>query len=335
MNDNNGYDSHKEAKDAARVFTQQRAKPSLMNEVATCLKNSGCAGVIVTSSLMESFDNLNAYSQPLIIQLAKYFFESQYNSSSLVAPTGVLLAHRAPDVREQATEFLCTLGPGAKAAEDIALGCLRNPNAEIRLNGAKVLHSLGVACSKSIPRQLRTTIQRYESDTELCKYLEATVKIISNSLSTNTPAEATKKRVESERLQTMRKFLSDKRVLLAEDNITLALSLIEMLEKFDIHTTHAVNGKIAIDYIENKQPEVDIIILDLKMPEANGITVLKTIRESERFRNIPVLITTAVIDERLTKIAESLGISGYLMKPYKIQDLINTMTQSMLQATVS
>ena len=85
--------------------------------------------------------------------------------------------------------------------------------------------------------------------------------------------------------------LSDKTILLVEDSEPAIIQIKEMLEENGYHILVARNGNEALQIIDYTIP--DAMMLDLMMPETDGFQVLKSIRETERTDQIPVLILTA------------------------------------------
>jgi DNA-binding response OmpR family regulator len=70
-----------------------------------------------------------------------------------------------------------------------------------------------------------------------------------------------------------------------------------------------------------KSRPVDLIILDLMMPEMNGYQFLEKIRSDSETRNIPIMVLSAIQEEESLKKAMELGASGYMKKPLNIREL--------------
>ncbi len=94
-------------------------------------------------------------------------------------------------------------------------------------------------------------------------------------------------------------------------NIQLLFSILAD-EGFDIH--FATNGKAALKHLEERS--VDIILLDIMMPEMDGFTVCKKLKENERTRHIPVIFLTAKTDAEDKVRGLSLGAVDYMTKPF-------------------
>jgi CheY-like chemotaxis protein len=112
-------------------------------------------------------------------------------------------------------------------------------------------------------------------------------------------------------------------VLLAEDNPVSALLARTMLEKSSHQVVHVTSGTAAIAQIESgTQP--DLIIMDIEMPECDGLEAARRIRTFEAesgTRRVPILALTASAlgDDRSQCLAA--GMDAYLTKPFDRQDL--------------
>jgi Response regulator with putative antiterminator output domain len=108
------------------------------------------------------------------------------------------------------------------------------------------------------------------------------------------------------------------RILIAEDETIIRLDLRELLERagFEI-CAEARDGLEAVELARTEQP--DLAILDVKMPELDGIEAAKRILEE---RPIPIVILTAYSQQELIARAVEAGVYGYLVKPFREADLL-------------
>ncbi len=117
--------------------------------------------------------------------------------------------------------------------------------------------------------------------------------------------------------------LEGKRILVAEDNKINFFVANKFLIGWGVKVTHAENGKIALDILENE--DFDLVLMDLHMPVMDGIEATRIIRQSNdpRIKDIPVVaLTAAIMSESHDKI-EDLSINDYVLKPFKPQDLFD------------
>lgn len=111
------------------------------------------------------------------------------------------------------------------------------------------------------------------------------------------------------------------RILLAEDERPLARALVKIFEK-NFFTVDAVeNGEDALAYLESGQ--YDVAVLDIMMPKADGITVLRRLRAAGNA--IPVLLLTAKseVDDKVQGLDS--GANYYLTKPFDTKELLATL----------
>ena len=78
---------------------------------------------------------------------------------------------------------------------------------------------------------------------------------------------------------------------------------------------------------------VDVIVLDLNMPDMHGIDVLKFVRRNSRYKHIPIVVLTTRGDDLSRQVAEEAGATSYLTKPFAPQVLSRTV-QELLNAPV-
>lgn len=108
------------------------------------------------------------------------------------------------------------------------------------------------------------------------------------------------------------------RVLIAEDETIIRLDLKELLERagFDV-CAEARDGIEAVELARSEQP--DVAVLDVKMPRLDGIEAARRILDE---RPIPIVMLTAYGQEELVSRAVEAGVFGYLVKPFREQDLL-------------
>ncbi|WP_040292991.1 ANTAR domain-containing response regulator [Acetonema longum] len=107
------------------------------------------------------------------------------------------------------------------------------------------------------------------------------------------------------------------RIVIADNESIIRMDLKELLEEAG-HTVvaEAVNGTKAIELARKFQP--DLVIMDIKMPEMDGITAAKTISNE---RLAPVLLLTAYSQKEIVEKAKDSGVLAYLVKPVKEANL--------------
>ena len=114
-----------------------------------------------------------------------------------------------------------------------------------------------------------------------------------------------------------RKDLSSLRVLVAEDYEMNAILLDEMLIKYKISATFVLNGKEAVEIL--KKETFDLVLMDINMPEMNGIDATKIIRQNGN--NVPIVALTANALEGDKEKFISYGMDNHISKPIQIDKL--------------
>ena len=111
-------------------------------------------------------------------------------------------------------------------------------------------------------------------------------------------------------------------ILLVEDDQLDIIDITRQLDKqhiiYQLHTAH--NGEEAIRMLEEGTELPDIVLIDINMPKMNGIEFLTTVRKREAWKDLKIFVITSS-DERVDREAtQSLGISGYIVKPLKLNN---------------
>jgi two-component system, chemotaxis family, chemotaxis protein CheY len=84
----------------------------------------------------------------------------------------------------------------------------------------------------------------------------------------------------------------------------------------------AENGLQALDSLASASDPFDVILLDLRMPDMDGATFLRTLRRTALFREIPIIVTTAEPESSdLLQEVRVLGVDAVVKKPWKPQEL--------------
>lgn len=117
--------------------------------------------------------------------------------------------------------------------------------------------------------------------------------------------------------------MASKRILLTDDSALFRLKLSDVLAGAGHQITTAIDGKDCTRKIEAARVPFDLLILDIEMPELDGFGVIEWLKETYRFKELPVLVITGVyekpgIQERL----DSLGIIKHMSKEASPEETI-------------
>jgi two-component system, response regulator PdtaR len=108
------------------------------------------------------------------------------------------------------------------------------------------------------------------------------------------------------------------RILIAEDETIIRLDLKDLLERSGFEVcAEAKDGLEAVELARSEEP--DLAVLDVKMPRLDGIEAARRILDE---RPIPIVMLTAYGQDELVARAIEAGVFGYLVKPFREQDLL-------------
>jgi len=114
-------------------------------------------------------------------------------------------------------------------------------------------------------------------------------------------------------------MLSNKRIMVVDDNNMNRLVAKTILNNFGAITTEAVNGQEAIDLL--KEYDIDLVLMDIQMPVMGGMEAIKIIRD-EISKTLPVIALTANAIKGDNEKCIDGGMNAYLSKPFKEEDLL-------------
>lgn len=111
-------------------------------------------------------------------------------------------------------------------------------------------------------------------------------------------------------------------VLVVDDNSTNLAVMKGVLEKWNANVHLESGGQLALDYLNNADNTLpQIALLDMQMPEMDGITLAKHIRSEPRFKNIHLIMMTSMGSRGDAHKFAELGFKAYFPKPFSISDL--------------
>lgn len=119
--------------------------------------------------------------------------------------------------------------------------------------------------------------------------------------------------------------LNGKKVLIADDDMRNVFALSTSLQNYDMKIEIANNGKEAIDILRNPDHGVDIVLMDIMMPEMDGYEAIQIIREELKYKNLPVLAVTAKAMKGDREKSIQIGANDYVSKPIDIDKLTSLM----------
>jgi CheY-like chemotaxis protein len=118
--------------------------------------------------------------------------------------------------------------------------------------------------------------------------------------------------------------LKDRKVLIVDDDIRNIYSLSNVLEEEGMTCLTAENGKMAVKILK-ENPDIEMVLMDIMMPEMDGYEATKIIRSMERFSKLPVIALTAKAMKGDREKCLNAGMSDYIAKPVNIEQLLSLM----------
>ncbi|MGM0566562.1 MAG: response regulator [Bacteroidota bacterium] len=118
-------------------------------------------------------------------------------------------------------------------------------------------------------------------------------------------------------------ILKNKHILLADDDMRNLFALSSVLESHGMKITMARNGKEALEKLEAAKPPVDLVLMDIMMPEMDGYEAIRRIRKMDKYEDLPVIALTAKAMKNDREKTITAGASDYLAKPIDNEKLIS------------
>ncbi|MGH7138030.1 MAG: response regulator, partial [Pirellulales bacterium] len=116
--------------------------------------------------------------------------------------------------------------------------------------------------------------------------------------------------------------LAERKVLIVDDDLRNVYALTAVLERHMMRVLYAENGRDGIDALE-RNPDVDVVLMDIMMPEMDGYETMREIRGIERFRSLPIIALTAKAMKGDRDRCIEAGASDYIAKPTNTEQLLS------------
>ena len=110
-------------------------------------------------------------------------------------------------------------------------------------------------------------------------------------------------------------------VLVVDDEPNILLSLEFLMKKNGYNVFVGRDGKEALETVEKEN--IDLIILDIMMPEVDGLEVCKRLKSNQSTAQIKVIFLSAKIKEEEIQAGYEAGADMYITKPYSTRDIVN------------
>ncbi len=121
---------------------------------------------------------------------------------------------------------------------------------------------------------------------------------------------------------TMEKVLKDKTILITDDDMRNIFALSSALQAYDLKIVIANNGREAIEKLEEGN-QVDLVLMDIMMPEMDGYEAMRIIRTKKEFAKLPVIALTAKAMKNDKEKCIEAGANDYISKPVDMDKLLS------------
>ncbi|MBI2269414.1 MAG: response regulator [Bacteroidetes bacterium] len=115
-----------------------------------------------------------------------------------------------------------------------------------------------------------------------------------------------------------------KKILVVDDDMRNVFALSKVLTERGMEISKAENGKIALEALNNN-PELDLVLMDIMMPEMDGYEAMQKIRAQIRFKKLPVIALTAKAMKEDKQKCIDAGANDYISKPVDLERLLSLM----------
>jgi PAS domain S-box-containing protein len=125
-------------------------------------------------------------------------------------------------------------------------------------------------------------------------------------------------------LHNIDQVFKDKKVMVVDDDMRNIFAISRLLQEKGIETIKAESGPVALEFLE-KTPDIDLVLMDIMMPEMDGYETMRRIREQKQFAELPIIALTAKAMRGDREKCIDAGASDYIPKPVDEDRLFSMM----------
>ncbi|WP_088889589.1 response regulator [Leptolyngbya ohadii] len=127
-----------------------------------------------------------------------------------------------------------------------------------------------------------------------------------------------------ERSQQQDPMLAGKKILIVDDDVRNIFALTSVLERYQMEILYAENGREGINMLQN-HPDINLVLMDVMMPEMDGYETTRAIRQISQFTNLPIIALTAKAMRGDREKCMEAGASDYITKPVETDQLLSVL----------
>jgi len=112
-------------------------------------------------------------------------------------------------------------------------------------------------------------------------------------------------------------------ILISEDNMTNIKLIRDVLLYYNYEVIEAYDGKSTLNKIRELKNELDLILMDLQLPEMDGLEVIRIVKSDDSTKDIPIFVISAYAMDSDIKKALKAGGNNFISKPINLEDFID------------
>ncbi|WP_449435269.1 response regulator [Pedobacter steynii] len=148
------------------------------------------------------------------------------------------------------------------------------------------------------------------------------VSLFMNKLKQGDKSPTVQSQNKSKGTSTIEKALKDKTILITDDDMRNIFALSSALQLYDINIIIANNGREALERLAEHE-QIDLVLMDIMMPEMDGYEAMKAIRTEKRFSKLPIIALTAKAMKNDREKCIEAGANDYISKPVDMDKLLS------------
>ena len=113
-----------------------------------------------------------------------------------------------------------------------------------------------------------------------------------------------------------------RRILVVDDSPTLVKFVSYSLKSSGYEVVGACDGMDALEKVSHRESDIDLVITDLNMPNIDGYELIATLRQNDKFAEVPIIILSSEEGDEDKQKGEKVGATSYLVKPFKSSVLL-------------
>ena len=183
-----------------------------------------------------------------------------------------------------------------------------------------------VYTGKDLTRQEETRLKKY-AETIIVKDVRSPERLLDETalflhrVESHLPPE---RRRVLEQLHSADAVFQGRKILIVDDDVRNVFALASVLEAYGMEVVYGENGREGLAKLE-EHPDVDLVLMDVMMPELDGYETTRAVRDQDRFKKLPIIALTAKAMKGDREKSIQAGASDYITKPVDTDQLLSLM----------